>query len=50
MVPKARRRTQQMWTYDVGGDGWGNGQLEFNTDRVENVSLDGQGHLRDRGP
>ena len=35
-----------MWTYDVGGDGWGNGQLEFNTDRVENVSLDGQGHLQ----
>jgi beta-glucanase (GH16 family) len=36
----------EMWTYDVGGDGWGNGQLEYNTDRVENVSLDGQGHLR----
>jgi beta-glucanase (GH16 family) len=35
-----------MWTYEVGGDGWGNGQLEFNTDRVENVSLDGDGHLR----
>ena len=35
-----------MWTYDVGGDGWGNGQLEYDTDRVENVSLDGQGHLR----
>ena len=35
-----------LWTYDVGGDGWGNGQLEFNTRRVENVSLDGQGHLR----
>jgi beta-glucanase (GH16 family) len=35
-----------LWTYDVGGDGWGNGQLEFNTDRVENVSLDGEGHLR----
>lgn len=35
-----------MWTYDVGGDGWGNGQLEFDTDRVENVSLDGQGNLR----
>ena len=31
-----------MWTYDVGGGGWGNGQLEFNTDRVENVSLDGE--------
>lgn len=37
-----------MWTYDVGGDGWGNGQLEFNTDRVENVAQDGQGHLRIR--
>jgi beta-glucanase (GH16 family) len=37
-----------LWTYDVGGDGWGNGQLEFNTDRVENVSLDGEGHLRIR--
>lgn len=38
----------EMWTYDVGGDGWGNNQLEFNTDRIENVSLDGQGHLRIR--
>ena len=37
-----------LWDYDVGGDGWGNQQLEFNTDRVENVSLDGQGHLRIR--
>ena len=36
----------EMWTYDVGGHGWGNGQLEYNTARVENVSLDGQGRLR----
>jgi beta-glucanase (GH16 family) len=35
-----------IWTYDVGGDGWGNGQLEYNTDRIENVSLDGTGNLR----
>jgi len=35
-----------IWTYDIGGDGWGNEQLEFNTDRPENVSHDGQGHLR----
>ncbi len=35
-----------IWTYDVGGDGWGNNQLEFNSNRVENVSLDGQGNLR----
>jgi len=35
-----------MWTYYIGGDGWGNEQLEFNTDRPENVSHDGQGNLR----
>jgi beta-glucanase (GH16 family) len=34
------------WRHDIGGDGWGNAQLEFDTDRVENASLDGQGHLR----
>ena len=36
------------WTYDVGnGDnGWGNAQLEFDTARQENVSLDGSGNLR----
>ena len=34
-----------VWVHDVGGGGWGNNQLEFNTDRVENAALDGQGHL-----
>jgi len=34
------------WRYDIGGDGWGNGQLEFDTNRIENVSLDGEGRLR----
>ncbi len=33
------------WRFDIGTD-WGNAQLEFDTDRPENVSLDGQGHLR----
>ena len=32
------------WTYDIGTD-WGNGQLEYDTDRPVNVSLDGLGHL-----
>jgi beta-glucanase (GH16 family) len=32
------------WTYDVG-TGWGNQQLEFDTARPENVSLDGAGNL-----
>ena len=33
------------WGHDVGGDGWGNNQLEFNTDSVENVRHDGNGRL-----
>ena len=32
------------WQFDLGTD-WGNAQLEFTTDRPENVSLDGNGHL-----
>ena len=32
------------WGYDVG-TGWGNAQLEYDTDRPGNVSLDGAGHL-----
>jgi len=34
------------WVFDIGGSGWGNNQLEFDTDRPENVSLDGGGNLR----
>lgn len=33
------------WTCEVGGHGWGNEQLEHNTDRTENVAHDGEGHL-----
>jgi beta-glucanase (GH16 family) len=33
------------WTFDVGGDGWGNQELETYTDRTRNASLDGKGHL-----
>jgi beta-glucanase (GH16 family) len=33
------------WVPDVGGDGWGNEQLEHNTDRTDNAFLDGDGHL-----
>ena len=32
------------WAFDVGTD-WGNAQLEYDTDRPENASLDGQGNL-----
>jgi beta-glucanase (GH16 family) len=33
------------WKHDVGGGGWGNQQLEFDTDLAQNASLDGHGHL-----
>ena len=32
------------WVFDIGTD-WGNRQLEYDTGRPENVSLDGEGHL-----
>ena len=35
------------WTFDIGNGagGWGNNQLEYDTNRPVNVSLDGQGNL-----
>jgi beta-glucanase (GH16 family) len=35
------------WGFDIGTgvDGWGNQQLEYDTDRPENASLDGAGNL-----
>lgn len=33
------------WVHDVGGGGWGNEQLEYDTARPENVSHDGAGNL-----
>jgi beta-glucanase (GH16 family) len=41
----AGSRPSSAWSADTGGDGWGNAQLEYDTDRVENAALDGQGHL-----
>lgn len=32
------------WKFDIGTD-WGNAQLEYDTDRASNASLDGSGHL-----
>jgi beta-glucanase (GH16 family) len=33
------------WTFDIGGGGWGNEELETYTDRATNASLDGTGNL-----
>lgn len=43
--PAGASPSPERWGFDVGGDGWGNNQLEFDTARPENVSLDGTGHL-----
>jgi beta-glucanase (GH16 family) len=33
------------WTYDLGGGGWGNQELETYTNQPQNVYVDGDGHL-----
>ena len=33
------------WTYDLGGGGWGNQELETYTNQPQNVHMDGAGHL-----
>lgn len=35
----------RMWSYDLGGGGWGNNEVQTYTDSPENVRLDGDGHL-----
>lgn len=33
------------WKRDIGGDGWGNQELEYYTDSATNAALDGNGNL-----
>lgn len=33
------------WTAEVGGGGWGNDELQYYTDEIANVRLDGKGRL-----
>jgi beta-glucanase (GH16 family) len=42
--PAGRLPDPGKWAFDLGTD-WGNLQLEYDTDRAENVSLDGAGNL-----
>jgi beta-glucanase (GH16 family) len=44
--PAGQSPDPSKWVFDVGGHGWGNRQLEYDTARPENASLDGLGHLR----
>jgi len=42
--PAGQSPSPSRWKFDIGTD-WGNAQLEYDTDRPENVSLDGNGNL-----
>ncbi len=42
--PAGKPPDSTRWTYDIGTN-WGNNQLEYDTSRPENVSLDGSGNL-----
>jgi beta-glucanase (GH16 family) len=33
------------WTHEVGGNGWGNKELQYYTDSTNNTALDGEGNL-----
>jgi beta-glucanase (GH16 family) len=43
--PRGAAPDARYWDYDVGGGGWGNHELQFYTDRTDNVRLDGAGNL-----
>lgn len=47
--PAGRPPDASKWTYDIGigpgNDGWGNQELQYYTNRRENVALDGAGNL-----
>lgn len=33
------------WVYDLGNSGWGNNELQYYTDRPQNIATDGNGNL-----
>jgi beta-glucanase (GH16 family) len=35
----------ESWTYETGGGGWGNEELQYYTESTDNASLDGAGNL-----
>ena len=43
--PRGQLPDSTKWTYDLGGGGWGNSELETYTNSTANVFQDGQGNL-----
>ncbi|KAJ6644106.1 Beta-glucanase [Pseudolycoriella hygida] len=42
---KGQAPDSSKWKYDIGGEGWGNQELEYYTNSVNNAALDGNGNL-----
>lgn len=42
---RAEAPDKTKWSYQIGGHGWGNQELQYYTDAPETVYLDGEGHL-----
>jgi len=43
--PAGARPDVTRWVNDVGGNGWGNNELQYYTNSTRNAALDGAGHL-----
>src|SRR4051794_3540763 len=43
--PSGQAPDPAKWRYDIGGNGWGNNELEYYTNSTRNSALDGQGNL-----
>jgi beta-glucanase (GH16 family) len=43
--PAGTAPNSSKWRHDIGGSGWGNNELQYYTNRTDNVALDGAGHL-----
>ncbi len=43
--PDGARANPDNWTYETGGWGWGNQELQYYTDSTDNAALDGDGNL-----
>lgn len=43
--PQGQPPDPRWWNHEVGGDGWGNQELQYYTDATSAAALDGEGHL-----
>lgn len=43
--PSGQLPDSSNWGYDIGGEGWGNQELEYYTNSATNAALDGNGNL-----